>query len=98
MKIAPHIDRFGEIRKMFVDYFQYVLLKKDHTLKEAFLKAAKEEYGDPPIIKSEEEFHEFTDNFVYSYKFPNGLTIIERFVSEAYDLSERDFSFLMDEF
>jgi hypothetical protein len=29
MKIALHIDRFGEIRKMLVDYFQYVLLKKE---------------------------------------------------------------------
>jgi len=90
VKITPHIDRFGEIRKMFVDYFQYVLLKNDNTLQEAFFKAARKEYGDPLVIQSEEEFHEFTDNFVYSYKFPNGLTIIERFVSETADLSEKE--------
>ncbi len=90
MKIAPHIDRFGDIRKIFVDYFQYVLLKKDNTLKEAFFKAAQEEYGDPLIIQSEEEFHEFTDNFVYSYKFPDNLTVIDRFVSETSDLSEKE--------
>ena len=90
MKIAPHIDRFGEIRKMLVDYFQYCLLKKDDTLKEAFFKSARKEYGDPLVIQSEEEFHEFTDNFVYSYKFPDGLTIIERFVSETADLSEKE--------
>ena len=47
MKIAPHIDRFGDIRKMLVDYFQYVFLKRDNVLKEAFFKAAREEYGDP---------------------------------------------------
>lgn len=90
MKIAPHIDRFGDIRKMFVEYFQYVLMKKDYTLKEAFFKAAKEEYGDPMVIKSQEEFHEFTDNFVYSYRFPDHLTVIDRFVSETYDLSEKE--------
>ena len=75
---------------MFVDYFQYVLLKKDDALKKAFLKASKEKYGDPMVIDSEDEFHEFTDNFVYSYKFPDGLTIIERFVSETADLSENE--------
>ena len=90
MKIALHIDRFGDIRKMLVDYFQNILLKKDDALSEAFFKAAQEEYGNPLIIKSEDEFHEFTDNFVYSYRFPDGLTIIERFVSEASDLSERE--------
>jgi hypothetical protein len=90
MKIAPHIDRFGEIRKMFVDYFQYILLKKDDTLKEAFFKAAKKEYGNPLVIQSEEEFHEFTDNFVYSYRFPDNLTVIDRFVSETSDLSEKE--------
>ena len=90
MKIVPHIDRFGDIRKMLVDYFQYVLLKKDNTLKEAFFKAARKEYGDPLVIQSEGEFHEFTDNFVYSYKFPDGLTIIERFVSETAYLSEKE--------
>ena len=90
MKIAPHIDRFGEIRKMLVDYFQNVLLKKDDTLKEAFFKAVREEYGNPVVIKSENEFHEFTDNFVYSYRFPDNLTAIDRFVSETSDLSEKE--------
>ena len=90
MKIAPHIDRFGDIRKMLVDYFQYVLLKKDDTLKEAFFKAAREKYGNPLVIKSEDEFHEFTDNFVYSYRFPDDLTVIDRFVSETSDLSEKE--------
>jgi predicted house-cleaning noncanonical NTP pyrophosphatase (MazG superfamily) len=90
MKIAQHIDRFGEIRKMFVDYFQYVLLKKDNTLKGAFFKAAREEYGDPLVTKSEEEFHEFMDSFVYSYRFPDHLTVIDRFISETSDLNEKE--------
>jgi hypothetical protein len=29
MKIAPHIDRFGDIRRMLVNYFGDVLLEKD---------------------------------------------------------------------
>jgi hypothetical protein len=90
LKIAPHIDRFGDIRKMLVDYFQNVLLKKDDPLKEAFLKALREEYGNPAVIKSEDEFHEFTDNFVYSYRFPDNLTIVDRFVSDAPDLSQKE--------
>jgi SEC-C motif len=90
MKIAPHIDRFGDIRKMLVDYFQYTLLKKDDGLKKAFLKASREEYGDPLVIDSEGGFHEFTDNFVYSYRFRDDLTVIDRFVSEAADLSEKE--------
>ena len=90
MKIAPHIDRFGNIRKMLVDYFQYVLLKKDETLKKAFLKASREKYGDPLVIDSEDGFHEFTDNFVYSYRFLDNLTVIDRFVSETSDLDERE--------
>ena len=90
MKIALHIDRFGEIRKMLVDYFQYVLLKKDDALKEAFLKASREKYGDPLVIKSEGEFHEFTDNFLYSYRFLDNLTVVDRFVSETSDLSEKE--------
>lgn len=53
MKVAPHIDRFGDIRKMLVDYFQDVLLKRDDTLKKAFFKALREEYGDPLVVKSE---------------------------------------------
>jgi hypothetical protein len=90
LKIAPHIDRFGDIRKMLVDYFQYVLLKKDETLKKAFLKASREKYGDPLVIDSEDAFHEFTDNFLYSYRFPDNLTVIDRFVSETPDLDERE--------
>ena len=90
MKIAPHIDRFGDIRKMLVDYFQYTLLKKDNALKKAFLKASKEKYGDPLVIDSQDGFHEFTDNFVYSYKFPDGLTVIDRFVSETSNFSEKE--------
>jgi len=90
LKIASHINRFGDIRKMFVDYFQYVLLKKDHTLKEAFFKAARKEYGDPLVIDSEDQFHEFTDHFVYSYRFPDNLTVIDKFVSETSDLNEKE--------
>ena len=73
-----------------VDYFHSVLLKRDESLKEAFFKALKEEYGNPVVIKSEEEFHEFTDNFVYSFKFPDGRTVIERFVSEVSSLSKEE--------
>ncbi len=90
MKIAPHIDRFGDIRKILVDYFQYTLLKKDDALKKAFLKASKEKYGDPMVIDSQDDFHEFTDNFVYSYRFPDNLTVIDRFVSETSDLDEKE--------
>ena len=90
MKIAPHIDRFGNIRKMLVDYFQYPLLKKDDALKEAFLKASREEYGNPLVIDSEDGFHEFTDNFVYSYRFPDNLTVIDRFLAETPELNERE--------
>jgi hypothetical protein len=90
MKIAPHIDRFGDIRKMLVDYFQYVLLKNDEALKKNFFKAAREKYGDPLVIGSEDGFHEFTDNFVYSYRFPDNLTVIDRFVSETSDLSDKE--------
>jgi hypothetical protein len=90
VKIALHIDRFGDIRKMLVDYFQYTLLKKDDALKKAFLKASREEYGDPLVIDSEDGFHEFTDNFAYSYRFPDNLTVIDRFVSETPDLSEKE--------
>ena len=90
MKISPHIDRFGDIRKMLVNYFQNVLLKRDDTLNEAFFKAAREKYGNPLVIKSENEFHEFTDNFVYSYRFPDNLTVIDRFVSETSDLNGKE--------
>ncbi len=90
MKIAPHIDRFGDIRKMLVDYFQNVLLKKNGTLNKAFFKAAREKYGNPLVIESENEFHEFTDNFVYSYRFPDDQTVIDRFVSETSDLGEEE--------
>lgn len=90
LKIAPHIERFGDIRKMFVYYFQYVLLKKDDALKKAFFKASREKYEDPLAIDSVDEFHEFTDNFVYSYRFSNNLTVIDRFVSETSDLNEKE--------
>ncbi len=75
---------------MLVDYFQHSLLKRDETLKEAFFKAAQEKYGNPLVIESKEEFHEFTDNFVYSFKFPDHRTVIDRFVSETSDLSEKE--------
>jgi len=90
VKIDPHIDRFADIRKMLVDYFQYVFLKKDDALKKAFLKASREKYGDSLVMDSEDEFHEFTDNFVYSYRFPDNLTVVDRFVSETSDLSEKE--------
>jgi len=51
MKIAPHNNRFGDIRKMLVDYFQNLALKKDNRLKEDFFKAARKEYGNPLVIK-----------------------------------------------
>jgi hypothetical protein len=70
-----------------VDHFQYLLLKKDDTLKEAFFKAAREKYGNPLVIGSENQFHEFTDNFVYSYRFPDDQTVIDRFVAGTPDLS-----------
>jgi len=82
VKIAPYIDRFGDIRKMLVDYFQNVALKTDNRLKEDFFRAARKKYGNPLVIKSEDEFHEFTDNFVYSYRFTDDLTVLDRFVSE----------------
>lgn len=90
MKIAPHIDRFGDIRKMLVDYFQKVLMKRDKILADDFFKAVKKEYGNPVVVKSEEEFHEFTDNFVYSYRFSDELTVIDRFISEGSGLSEKE--------
>jgi hypothetical protein len=90
VKIAPHIDRFGDMRKMLVDYFQNVALKRDNRLKEDFFKAARREYGNPLVIDSEDGFHEFTDNFVYSYRLPDNLTVIDRFVSETPNLSEKE--------
>lgn len=90
MKIAPHIDRFGDIRKMLVDYFQNVLLKKEDTLKEVFFEAVREKYGNPVVIESQNEFHQFTDDFVYSYRFPDNRTVIDRFVSEYSDLNEKE--------
>ena len=90
MKIAPHIDRFGDIRKMLVDYFQKVLMKKDNILADDFFKAVKKKYGNPVVIQSQEEFHEFTDNFVYSYRFSDERTVIDRFVSETSGLSEKE--------
>ena len=90
MEIAPHIDRFGDIRKMLVDYFQDVLLKRDDGVKKAFYRALRKEYGDPVVIQSEDGFHEFTDNFLYSYRFPGELTVLDRFVSETSALSEKE--------
>jgi hypothetical protein len=90
VKIAPHIDRFGDIRKMLVDYFQNVALRKNNTLKEAFFKAAQEKYGDPLVIESENEFHEFTDNFVYSFKLSDNQTVIDKFVAETPAISENE--------
>ncbi len=90
MKIAPHIDRFGDIRKMLVDYFQKVLMKRDKILADDFFKAVKKKYGNPVVIQSEEELHEFTDNFVYSYRFSDELTVIDRFVFETSGLSEKE--------
>jgi hypothetical protein len=90
VKIAPHIDRFGDIRKMLVDYFQNVLLKKEDTLKEVFFEAVREKYGNPVVIESQNEFHQFTDDFVYSYRFPDNRTVIDRFVSEYSDLNEKE--------
>ena len=90
MKMAPHIDRFGDIRKMLVDYFQKVLMKRDKILADDFFKAVKKKFGNPVVIQSEEELHEFTDNFVYSYRFSDELTVIDRFVSETSSLSEKE--------
>jgi hypothetical protein len=90
VKIAPHIDRFGDIRKVLVDYFQNVLLKKEDTLKEVFFEAVREKYGNPVVIESQNEFHQFTDDFVYSYRFPDNRTVIDRFVSEYSDLNEKE--------
>ena len=90
MKIAPHIDRFGDIRKMLVDYFKNVLLNKDDALADDFFNAVKKEFGNPVVIQSDEEFHEFTDNFVYSYRFPDERTVIDRFVAETSGLNEKE--------
>jgi len=90
MKVPPHIDRFGDIRKMLVDYFQKVLMKRDKILADDFFKAVKKKFGNPVVIQSEEELHEFTDNFVYSYRFSDELTVIDRFISETSSLSEKE--------
>ncbi|MDH4220633.1 MAG: SEC-C metal-binding domain-containing protein, partial [Candidatus Aminicenantes bacterium] len=58
--------------------------------KKAFFKTVRKEYGDPLVIDSEDGFHEFTDNFVYSYRFPDNSTVIDRFVFETSDLSEKE--------
>jgi hypothetical protein len=90
MKVAPHIDRFGDIRKMLVDYFNNILLKRDDLFADDFLKAVKKKYGNPVVIQSNEEFHDFTDNFIYSYRFPDDLTVIDQFVAETPSLSEKE--------
>ena len=90
MKVTPHIDRLGDIRRNLVDYFQKVLLKKDDVFADDFFKAVKKEFGNPVVIQSDNEFHEFTDNFIYSYRFPDEGTVIDRFVAETSGLSERE--------
>jgi len=90
MKVTPHIDRLGDIRRNLVDYFQNVLLKKDDVFADDFFKAVKKEFGNPVVIQSDNEFHEFTDNFIYSYRFPDEGTVIDRFVAETSGLSERE--------
>jgi len=90
MEIAPHIDRFGDIRKMLVHYFNDTLLKKDARFADDFFGAVKKKYGNPVVIRAEEEFHEFTDIFIYSYRFPDGRTVIDRFVAEDTGLSEKE--------
>ena len=90
MKVTPHIDRLGDIRRNLVDYFQKVLLKKDDVFADDFFKAVKKEFGNPVVIQSDNEFHEFTDNFIYSYRFPDEGTVIDRFVAETSALSERE--------
>ena len=59
-------------------------------LADDFFKAVKKEFGNPVVIQSEEEFHEFTDNFIYSYRFPDERTVIDRFVAETSGLSEKE--------
>ncbi len=90
MKIAPHIDRFGDIRKKLVEHFGNDLLKTDKTLSKAYFKALHKKYGSSPVFESEEEIHELTDNFIYSYRFPDGKTIIDSFVTDTSELSEDD--------
>jgi hypothetical protein len=90
MEIAPHIDRFGDIRKMLVGYFNNVLLKKDKFFSDDFFKSVKKKYGNPIVIHSEDEFHEFVDNFIHSYRFPDDRTVIDRFVAETPSLSEKE--------
>jgi hypothetical protein len=90
MKVAPHIDRFGDIRKMLVDYFRNILLKKDDLFADDFFRALKKKYGNPVVIQSDEELHDFTDNFTYSYRFPDDLTVIDRFIAETPSLSEKE--------
>jgi hypothetical protein len=74
LNIAPHIDRFGDIRKMLVDYFQYVLLRKDEPLKKAFLKASREKYGDPLVSTRKTDF----TNLLIILSIPIGSLIISQ--------------------
>jgi len=90
MKIAPYIDRFGDIRKMLVDYFQKDLLKNDDHVEQAFLKNLRKKFGYPLVIKSEEEFFELTDIFLYTFKFLDNRTIIDRFVASNNRLNEEE--------
>ncbi len=75
---------------MLVDYFNNILLKKDARFADDFFKAVKKKYGNPVVLQSEAELHDFTDNFTYSYRFPDGLTVIDRFLAETPSLSEKE--------
>ncbi len=90
MKVASHIDRFGDIRRMLIDYFNNILLKKDLLFENDFFRAVKKKYGNPVVIHSEDEFHDFVDNFIYSYRFPDDQTVIDRFVAETPSLREEE--------
>jgi len=61
MKVTPHIDRLGDIRRNLVDYFQNVLLKKDDVFADDFFKAVKKEFGNIEVKYDENE--QLTDPF-----------------------------------
>jgi hypothetical protein len=90
MKVAPHIDRFGDIRRMLVDYFGNVLLKKDSLFSDDYFKALTKKFGKSVIVGSAEELDDFTDNFIYSYRFPDERTVFDRFVAETSGLREEE--------
>jgi len=90
MKVAPHIDRFGDIRRMLVNYFGDVLLKEDSLFADEYFKALTKKFGKTVVVGSEEELDEFTDNFIYSYRFPDERTVFDRFVVETSGLREEE--------